>query len=98
MPIRLCNQDECDAAVARLRGSAGVVGPIIVARDLEPMAPAGVDPTPRLIAGLVCISSCGTRLGNDPDKPRRLALADRQRARDLSRCVSLRSQRANLLE
>jgi hypothetical protein len=42
MPISLCDQDECYAAVARLRGSAGIVGPIIVARDLEPWRQPGL--------------------------------------------------------
>ena len=98
MPIRLGDQDERDAAIARLRRRAGIAGPIIAPRDPEPLAPAGVDPAPRVIASLVCISGCGSRLSNDPDKPRRLALADRQRARDLSRRVPPRPQPANLLE
>jgi hypothetical protein len=98
MPISRCDQDERDAAASRLRGRAGIARPIIVPRDSEPMAPAGVDPTPRIVASLVGISSCGTRLGNDRGKPRRLALTDRQRARDLSRRVPSRSQRANLLK
>jgi hypothetical protein len=67
---------------------------MIVPVDPEPMTPTGIHPALHLIASAV--GSGGSRLGCEhPDELRSLALADRERTRDLGRGVALRSQFSN---
>lgn len=54
IPVGLCDHDESNAAVTGLRWRAGVARPIVEALDSQPMAPAGADPAPRLVAGSAC--------------------------------------------